>query len=43
MTLDKAIFKALGLSDYIEEKEIKKLHMALAKEIEHLHEMMIRD
>lgn len=43
MDIDKAIFKVLGLEEYQEEDEIKKIHLALAKELEHLKEMMARD
>lgn len=43
MNIDKAIFSILGLEEYQEEDEIRKIHLALAKELAHLKEMMARD
>jgi hypothetical protein len=43
MAIDKAIFSALGLKKYEDEREIQEFQLALAKELEHLKEMMARD
>jgi len=42
MKIDKAIFTMLGLEGY-GESEIRKIHLAMAKELEQLQEMMSRD
>ena len=41
--IDKAIFSILGLNEYVGEREIRKLHLALFNELEQLKEMMARD
>jgi hypothetical protein len=43
MSIDKTMFSILGLEEYAVEDEIRKIHLALVKELEHLKEMMARD
>jgi len=43
MKIDKVVFSILGLEDYEDDNKLRRLHLILAKEFEHLQEMMARD